>query len=447
MKNVKVTLLFLIVLVMGGAVSLLLVKAKNVGKQSDWPRRVEGAESGPPPAKAPVSPETTILEETVNSSNDDTSAGLAVPGSYTDEDLVAAVDDYFAIPQARQPLEPVDASLLARVRRAFNSEDISQIDAAIHAFIFDNGVTRGQKLAVLWQLVGEYTGYDAPQSYLLDTLGAFRPVELTQQLIQMYESCVSDECFRKTLLALTDGASLVRVGHDRLSPEQERYALSEAEHLNALITRELSAPRSADALKDVSLAALDLFGNEAALPMLDEVLARDAQALDGLLPAYADSILLRPSVPPELLSILVQRVSSAPAGPNFDRAVNAIYAALSDPDFSAENRALLKDFVAAREPHDASGSDYTDWLSAYAATFGPGEAVRNEVAKEKLLTADARARATIALDYTQLLKDLTPSQREDILRTLHAALAPLSPWDLERKLYESAIQAVRSIPR
>lgn len=356
----------------------------------------------------------------------------SVVGSYTDEDLQAALDDYFQV----SPLEEATLKIVERVDGIFRTDQITQIDAGMHSFIFDNGLTRKDKLAALFAVFQNSGGNSNKQKYILDTLSAFKPIELTEVLIEKYRGCGDIECARSILTTLESASSLGSVGYTRLQPDQLRYTSFMTEKIYALAEQE-TRPELLPLVQGI-------VGDEKAETIHNQLPL--SLETDSEVRTTASKSIVRLLGSAELteqgVALVGQKLEETQDLEQRQWALNTIYSAVRELPLSIQVKKSLKPLLERYGPQEASADNligYVEWLRAYASVSSlanDGTEAYRSVFRKKFVSGTVNTKMALLLYGSDNLVGLTAKEKGDaraVLLQYAEALPDSSPEKKKRK--------------
>jgi hypothetical protein len=332
---------------------------------------------------------------------------FSVIGAYTDEELETALDDYFNV----TPLGAAQLHVEKRIDAIFETGKIPQIDESMHRFIFDNALTRQDKLAALFSVFRKSAGNSDKQRYILDTLSAFKPIELTDLLIREYRECRDIENARSIFRTLESASLLGSVGYTKLRPEQLRYASFMTEKIYQVAKQETRVellPLTQGMISDEEVATSPIHSS-------DSLKADGKKAISGF--QSIEDLLGSAELTSERVAHLRHKLEEIKDPEERQSALNILYSAVREVPFSDESKKLLRPIVEKYGPKAASVENligYIEWLRAYASvltlTNDDTEAYRS-VFREKFISGTVDTKLALLLYAGECLTGLTPQDK------------------------------------
>lgn len=127
--------------------------------------------------------------------NKDTNASESSKNVSMEASVISKNDKDFYKVSVKKNLKPLDKKTINSMLKYVNkikkfldmkTVDMGKLDKTMHAFLMDKEIARIDKIQTIWNMLDEI-GFESEQSkYLLDSLSTLLPIELTQELINVY---------------------------------------------------------------------------------------------------------------------------------------------------------------------------------------------------------------------------------------------------------------------
>jgi hypothetical protein len=361
----------------------------------------------------------------------------SVVGSYTSEELEAALDDYFEVFQ----ISSAPDALTQRVEGIFMTDQIPQIDAQMHNLIFDNGITRNAKLAALFAAFEKSEGNFNKQAYMLDTMGAIRPIELTDSLISAYRGCSDIPCTQSILSTLSSASKIETRGYKTFNPTQAKFVST----LTTKIFNLAEDERRIELWPQVQ----EIIGSERAAKILKERLMNASSDKDFLSSKYIEALLGQEHLGTNEILQISERLEQIKDPTQKQNALNSIYSAVRELPLSSEAKVALRPIFEQIKPKDPSPSDfvsYIEWLKAYAAavTLGSENNVNDfaGIFRDNFIKGSTHIKMAILLYGSEFLLSLTAQEKANAESDLNIYIKPLAADSVESRAADESLRVL-----
>ena len=301
-----------------------------------------------------------------------------------------------------------------------DEEKLAKLDQAFHDFLFDLTISRTEKLQVLWELVTDLEGIQ--RIYVIDTMDALKPIELTSQIIGLFE--VSDDSETKLHLLSMLRNTLGISETDQPNQDELQHIQGQSEIIYSFLKDQLST-QNIEVRRFVLLEALPLLPEADIATVLNQAttaLTASGKNSDGypitpdeLVILWLDALVAHPTNDAfmngtsNLIELMLPDIKTSEF---LERFAVVVEATAGDPLLKPKLRELFNKL----KPNRLESATYYRWLIAKVALESSSQ-VTVETLLLKYFSADSAIGQAAIIQATgpDILNKLSLEKREQVI--------------------------------
>ncbi len=353
-------------------------------------------------------------------------------------------------------------SILSNIENLLSAGTPSeQLDQALIELLENPNISRLDKIYPLWNLIIK-TGLDTENgNYVLEYLSALQPIELTEDMINAFNSGVSDKT--KGLLLDILQASAGIANPEQQTEEQLNFIGMQSERIQNFFLDQIYTSDNDKIFKKAFMIYPSIVPTEQAISVITDIIKnKDHKKLDlseseivslsaqvALSTYEAQSALL-----PGLLESFSRGNNSLESQASFN---DNLYSALNSTDtsFLADNiKPQVSSYIRTQEPPLSSASpvefenlsSYYAWAKAYVATSNTDPVTRNQaLAVTAIESSDpTKASAVILLSEPDVIQYIKQSgSYAELKKSMESALTNTSISEDSKRIVSDALEQLK----
>lgn len=267
--------------------------------------------------------------------------------------------------------------------------DITTLDQVMHAFLMDKKIVRIEKINSLWGILKEI-GFESEQSfYILDSLATLLPIELTQDLIDVYNDSKNRRTKTKLITMLAENTNILNP--DKQDKQRLEFITDKIEEVQLFLKENISKESDPQILEEALYAYADISDAEDILALTTSL--KNTNNSKALPSGVIDSILTEvsvstPEAQKEILPKVLENIKNAGmADPKQkEHFTQMMLDAISSGVISEDAQEELGNYLKKEEPKIPMGKTTTETLSKYYTwAEGVSKLKNNDMSLKKIV--------------------------------------------------------------